>query len=430
MFPFSPFARPVGSFQIPVPPPTSGGGSCDELAVTFPPEWLPYILGALQQLTLQSTWQGTPAEIIDTQQRAAGIIGNIQKAVCAVAPPNMGGVEVNFDMGIRVDCDCRVFVMCCDGTEVELLTTKNPGPSQPGAGSNLPAAGGGSANYCFALGSRLSAYAPTVVNTGDVITIHGTSGAWNDGNSLYWYCPNGYQFILGTCNNTPITNMGQLLVTARYMSIIAKIGPTYYDVFNPDSDGNPQPFTVPGGVINQPVEFLANFNPGSPAGFPGGIVEFCATIRNNAAIAWSHHLDFRLSPYGFTPYNFSNPGDDAGVWTAGMGWVGVQSNPGHPGEGTMAIKKTFAPCTLATYRLLYTVPGGVSYTALVNLLNPGSNVQTLSPSAGANDNSFSPALSNVTEFQWDVEEFPYTSGTILQDLYATGSGTDPFAGAP
>ena len=320
-FPLSPFAVPSGSFPFPVPPPTNPVGGCDFLTLTFPSEWQPYILGALQQLTLQATWQGTPDEQAAAMERAWAIIATFARASCP--EPSPGGIQVEEDMGIRVDCNCRVFVTCCDGTEVELLTSKNGAPTQPGAGSPLPSPGGGTERYCFQLGPRAAALLPPLVNTGDTILIEDAAGAWQDGNSLFWYCPSGWQFILGTCNAVPIANVGQQLVTSRYMGVIAKIGASLFDVLGPDGAGNPTPFTVPAGIINQPLQFLANFIATPPTLVPGGLVTFCAKVTNNQLQHWTVDLDWTIFQQGFSPCITVPGGTPTADYVPGVGWQGA-----------------------------------------------------------------------------------------------------------
>jgi len=64
---------PVQSFDYPVPPPLIDPDEGTTMAVAFNVEWLPYILGALDQLMLFSTWEGTADEIKLAVDRAANL---------------------------------------------------------------------------------------------------------------------------------------------------------------------------------------------------------------------------------------------------------------------------------------------------------------------------------------------------------------------
>lgn len=75
MRPYGEYPHPIGSFIAPVTPPSSppDGGVC--VCVSFSLDWLPYVLGALTQLTLQSTWKvDTADEFRLIQQQATTLI--------------------------------------------------------------------------------------------------------------------------------------------------------------------------------------------------------------------------------------------------------------------------------------------------------------------------------------------------------------------
>jgi len=55
---FPEYPRPIPSFRAPVPAPTVEPTDAPLVSVCFNYDWLPYVLGALTQLTLQSTWSG------------------------------------------------------------------------------------------------------------------------------------------------------------------------------------------------------------------------------------------------------------------------------------------------------------------------------------------------------------------------------------
>lgn len=55
---FPEYPRPVPSFRVPVPAPDVEPTDAPLVSVCFNYEWLPYVLGALTQLTLWSTWAG------------------------------------------------------------------------------------------------------------------------------------------------------------------------------------------------------------------------------------------------------------------------------------------------------------------------------------------------------------------------------------
>jgi len=97
----NPFAPSVGSFQVPVTPPDSDPDEGQQVTVCFAADWLPFVIGSLQQLTLQATWVGDADTILLTQDRAqlliamfGGVVGGCSGSVC------IGGLHYD------ADCDC------------------------------------------------------------------------------------------------------------------------------------------------------------------------------------------------------------------------------------------------------------------------------------------------------------------------------------
>jgi hypothetical protein len=81
MFPDSPFATPRGSFERPVP--LVLVDPCDDPSITVKIHraWVPYVLGALQQLVLQATWDTTdPDALWLVQQRAMKLLSCVVQA--------------------------------------------------------------------------------------------------------------------------------------------------------------------------------------------------------------------------------------------------------------------------------------------------------------------------------------------------------------
>lgn len=69
-----PYASPAGSFVRPVLPPVVDPDASPTRSITVSCAWLPFIRGALSQLILQSTWQGTPDQVRQAQDRAMTLI--------------------------------------------------------------------------------------------------------------------------------------------------------------------------------------------------------------------------------------------------------------------------------------------------------------------------------------------------------------------
>lgn len=79
MFPDSPFAQAIGSFQSPVSPPDVEPDAAPLATIQVNETWLEYLRGCAKQLLLQSTWATNDPEVLNlTQQRAFNLIGLLQ----------------------------------------------------------------------------------------------------------------------------------------------------------------------------------------------------------------------------------------------------------------------------------------------------------------------------------------------------------------
>lgn len=84
MFPDAPYAPSRGSFTSPVLPPTVDPDASPNVSVTLACAWIPYVVGALQQLLLQATWKtDDPAVLLLAQQRAFNLIDLFMAAATA-----------------------------------------------------------------------------------------------------------------------------------------------------------------------------------------------------------------------------------------------------------------------------------------------------------------------------------------------------------
>ena len=91
-----PFAQPKPSFNQPVVPPTVEPDSTPTIQACFSLAWLPYVLGALSQLQLQSTWDTASAEdTLLAQNRATDLIDLFANPTCDVPSPYWESDEDN-----------------------------------------------------------------------------------------------------------------------------------------------------------------------------------------------------------------------------------------------------------------------------------------------------------------------------------------------
>lgn len=76
------YRQPVGSFQQPVDAPDVDPDTAPLVCAQFSAAWLPFVLGALQQLQLASTWTGSPAALDLTNARAMLLSDLIANGEC------------------------------------------------------------------------------------------------------------------------------------------------------------------------------------------------------------------------------------------------------------------------------------------------------------------------------------------------------------
>jgi hypothetical protein len=327
MFPDGEWLEPRSSFNAPIDPPDTDPDKGNLATIRVSCAWLPYIRGALTQLLLNSTWKGDSDTVRIAQGRSFNLIdlfAALGADDCKPQTSSEPGLDCgDDDMGCCFRADPITghtqFFSC--GVWVDLPgTLAGDNSGQPGAGSSQPTPGGGKQTYCFKLASQSLARLPTTVSTGDTILLSELTGAWTDTREVFWHCPDGWLFVDGACFQDLNFSGSDPLPSLLHMSLVAKIGSTFYDIANVDAFGNPQPFTVPGGHTNDTVTIQANTDSLTDT---GGTIAFCAEVTNNAVSAWSHRFDFTTAPF---PAQWAITNDSSwtpiaqGVYTPAVGY--------------------------------------------------------------------------------------------------------------
>lgn len=84
MWPDSGYAHPVSSYQNPVPPPSTNPEDGPFTTVAFNSAWLPYVVGSLKQLLLQTTWDTTDSSVLALAQERAFNLLNLFTSAAGV----------------------------------------------------------------------------------------------------------------------------------------------------------------------------------------------------------------------------------------------------------------------------------------------------------------------------------------------------------
>jgi len=383
-------------------------------------------LGALQNLGAAYLWQDDAAHTAKQVARVwRDIIDQLQN--CPKSVPRHG-TDVEEFMPLRVDCDCNVFVTCCDGTEKQIYTSDQvkallAGQVVEGAPQPTP---GKCQSFPLTLVNGGQIIAPTPVSTGDTVALSAITGASQGTSTLDWRCANGGgTFFAGICGSSIAFDAAALVPGTPVGQIVMKLGSTWYAV----ESGT---FTVPGGVSLQEPIFALNYN---PAHTVFGTITFTATICNNQALTtrWTHVFDFKVDPGPFLPaIRAAFPTIPLANWVSGTGWQSVYNADGSSHYNEMRMYITGLPSTA------YDTVSDI-WTDTVNIdenaLGPGSNTTftvkfNLTPlTAGTNVHSAATATSySDTSVRLDVVDLSSgVSHTItVSGLTLSGVGVDPF----
>jgi hypothetical protein len=220
-------------------------------------------------------------------------------------PPDFGfpGADDGSDFMIRQNTDNPCLLeSSVNGTDwcpwADLSKCTNFG-TQPGTGVPQPAPGGGVQQTCKKMDAKSPLLIPTVVSTGDTITLTLANGATNDPDdpsaSYVWRLENGNHFFAGADFGNPVNVITDPLPTANHMSIVAAIGtpPTFI--------GLPlnTPVTVPGGIDNAQLSIQVN---DSNLTNDNGSLDVCVDVKNNqtdlVGISYTHGTGPSTAHYG------------------------------------------------------------------------------------------------------------------------------------
>lgn len=423
---------PLAKWTLPItidPPRT-----CYTIPVPDDPYHRAAFRGALLALASATKWQD---DLDHTAKAAAAVWREIYDLVVACEETTETLPE-SWDEDLTALCEALRFqngklqALCC-GEWVDIDGQPAQGWLAAGTGAGTtPPVSGGCEDYKATIDGNGYWYAPFIVNTGDTIHVTNALGATYNPAATIWQCPDGSLFFAGACLSSTVTAAGNPMPAILSGKLIAKIGSTFYDVYNGT-------FTVPGGVVNQPVQF--QFNYASLVGSSGTVtfdVEYC----NNAVGAFTHTFDFTLNDGGFTVVAVGGGGSGSnGVWTPGVGWQNALSHYSTNSYRLVELLKSGAPArTLtgisATLAItLGTITGAAITDSMQTVVGASGTVRASTPytspptspwgavfSAPAADGLFINLCSgSVATAGGDP------GGTItLSKLVVTGLGTDPY----
>lgn len=397
--------------------------------------------GSIYKLGRAYSWQNDPdhtAKLVASVWME--IFNNLEK--CKPCPPNTGyagagGGDEDLMLRQNPDNPCEL-QNSVDGvtwcTWADLSKCVKIG--QPGSGSEQPKPGGGQACYQAVFHANDLWLLPTSVSTGDTILLTDVNGAWTDGGAS-WRCPDGTLFVAGVCiNGTEGYSGSNPVPSAPAMAIVVKIGSTFYAI--------PQgtPFTVPSGHSNDQVLFQANDDTLSD---DSGQISFNVCVTNNAAVNWSHDINFAISNGHFQPQAYAGVGP-AAVYTLGTGFVASttetddgSTTPRYTVDHIIFDWSTMTTITAISAKMNTTLgsnAGGSTLGQYIMTRVSGTNTirQTISPPTNGSNQSIAWSGSascngiKLHAFIDDAGPGGTGGGTMTWlSIHVEGSGYDPFA---
>lgn len=418
MWPNSVYARPISSFVSPVPLVGTDPDATPLLYVSFNARYLPYIIGSLKQLLLQSTWQYDTLEELDLQQQRIFDLLYLF-SIASETPPGRSTLGVESEMAMirqNPDNPCQLQtsvdgVTWCTFADFSLCQQFG---SQPGI-TPPPSSGGGTQQTCGVLNANGHYLVPAVVSSGDQITLQasgaGYDGVENDFGPL-WRLPNGDQFVGGIDVGFPTNYSTDPIPSANHMTIIAVIGATPVLVALPLNT----PVNVPSGISNAQLYLEVNDDDITDN---LGSYQICVKIKNNAAAAWHHDFDFTIAPGPFA--NFTGGGTDTVVWHPGVGWVCPSSSGFNALRIDATIPTTHITRECADFTFTSTRTSGGQFHSQLgsspwNSLAPGSETDCV-------DGSYTGTLVEIAGDGTGMS----SGGTVtITGAHFEGTGTDPF----
>lgn len=425
MFPLTPWAGPRSSFVQPVEPPSVDPDEGGLITISFNPAWLPYVLGALTQLTQLTTWIGDDDAKRLAVERATGLMNLIGLPAATSVP----GEPPSPTIVTRYDTDCACVQTSTDGG----VTWDDAPGSDPRTSSPLPPQTGSNADCNSAASERK--YLTRFVG---VLQITGDTGVTATGL--------GYAILALLLDlSGPWAIIFEVVVAAALGFISA--GLTAINLAF--DDGNLDIlecdlFCVLNGATALTADTFAQWQTlitSDIGGTDATILNAALTLQGvggvNSAMAlkldtddcsgcgctWCYTFDFTAAQGGWVSFSSGGTGCIYGAWVPGLGWQSIYNcdSGSHNTEIRIFINAPGASVTGCT--IVYDAAIAPTEIAAVNFQYDGAGT-----SGTDQVKIFSGAITAVAD-QWRVDLYHgggSNASFVLKSVTFEGTGSNPF----
>jgi len=371
--------------------------------------------GAILDLASAYKWQDDPTH----QAREVALVwrdifDNLEFCPPATGRPDGISLEDMLSTQIRISPDdpCIIQMWCIDHWEdwYDPRTCITVGASQSGPQS--PPALGDCRSYPVTLNARDQWLLPSPVSAGDIITVSGAAGGWNDG-TLGWNCPSGQVYFGGVCGADEAGEVTDPMPSVNHMRLIGQVG-TSGDYF----DAYAGAYSVPVGVSGEQLTLQAN---DSSLADNQGSISFTVEICTQNPTTWTSTFVFGVSSYGgiITVLN--------GAWDGANGFIGT------PAGGqfyTCNLQLDLPARDLKSMKMTYTSGGGSGGSDGVAFYADSAFYGSLGPIVAGSHETFEVIqATNATQLLLSMGTGTTNSPCWAEQWEIVGYGTKP-AGFP
>lgn len=398
---------------IPLPAITDPTGTrCYQFSIPLDSEWLGMFFGALYQLT---AWNSYDRDDDHTAQIVADrwkqILQDARDSTCGGA----GGDDMNFrQRGCKLEysIDCENWLTLYDPTACIADMIKG---GEQGTGALQP---GECKEYDVTLRANDKWLLPVPVSSNYIITVTDVSGAWNDGGSGGWNCPDGTPYILGQCFGSAGHASGDPSSSAYHMALIGILGGTdAVEVLGAD-------YTVPDPTDPTTFELQAN---DSDITNNFGTISFHVKVCEGASVNFEHTWDFSGSDQGWSAFVYG--GQALATYGSGA-WF--DNYPAARYDGIYIVSplgnRSFVPVSISIH-----FTGDLNDNAIYAIADASDTTVYLNTTAGAG-NPIEKDLTGIASLPGQlciiVDDHPGStvhSSVGIDSITISGAGPDPWA---